>query len=162
MTPTYLLHLSSLHSAAPGALDVIFGPDGDFEGAPRWKPPLWDGAWAHHLGSVPDPIDDLALDLRVPTVAARLAGLCAQALDAPSDAAIMVATGTTEQGFIALRCEGGLISERRWIWNRGTGAELSERPCGIRLPPRCDAASALAALTLALAPQIAVLGAARK
>ena len=77
--------------------------------------------------------------------------------DIPADAAFMVDTGTPEQGFVAFRAEWALISGRRWIWNRGTGTELSERPAGVCLPPRCDAASGLAALTLALAPKIAAL-----
>ena len=156
MTPTYLLHLSSLHSAAPGALDVIFGPDGDFEGAPRWKPPLWDGAWAHHLGSVPDPIDDLALDLRVPTVAARLAGLCAKALGESGEGWRIVYAGMTwmlTDGQAPMFC-----------WDVLGHPRLNTPP---HLPivvgcPFASSAHFLAALTLALAPQIAVLGAARK
>lgn len=171
----YLLPLSTLHAAAPGVLDVVFGPDGASSEAPHWCPPLWTGTWDRedvrwgwrwdviHDGErlmVPDEdciIEDAALDLRVPSVAARLAGLCARALGCPADAAFMVDTGTPEQGFVAFRAEWALISGRRWIWNRGTGTELSERPAGVCLPPRCDAASGLAALTLALAPRIATL-----
>lgn len=88
MIPPCLLSLADLNDAAPGVLDVVFGPDGDFEGAPLFRGPVrltdgryvsmdwllcqpWDLAIMHRMAS---------LDLRVPSVAARLAGLCAQAL----------------------------------------------------------------------------------
>jgi hypothetical protein len=176
---SYLLPLSTLHAAAPGVLDVVFGPDGDFEGAPDWIGQVWawSPAWgpesraacfrpvtcvypetvSHGMGGGITRFEHAALDLRVPSIAARLAGLCARALGCPADAAFMADTGTPEQGFVAFRAEWALISGRRWIWNRGTGAELSERPAGVFLPPRCDAASGLAALTLALAPRIVKL-----
>ena len=95
MSAPYLLSLATLHAAAPGVLDVVFGPDGDFEEALCWLPsavvtldgcepqherPLFyepfgllmfrDGAWELVLWSV------LALDLRVPSVFARMERLC--------------------------------------------------------------------------------------
>lgn len=175
---SYLLTLAALHAAAPGAIDVVFGPDGDFEGAPRFTGPVLGRIRGelpmgyHHVCTSyePDQIgvmrndgtrklcDAPALDLRIPSVAARLAGLCARALGAPPPVvAYVVATGVPEHGFLVLRAEWLLIGERRWCWNRDTGADLSMHPTGIRLPPRCDAASALAALTFALAPRIAAL-----
>ena len=178
MSLNHLLPLSALHAAAPGVLDVVFRPDGDFKGAPPWAGPMtsladtarhgwlvWRGALhvsvatadGHWSSTVEQWRERWALDLRIPTVAARLAGLCARALGCPADAAFMSDTGTPEQGFVAFRAEWALIGGRRWIWSRGTGAELSERPAGVCLPPRCDAASGLAALTLTLAPKIAAL-----
>lgn len=122
---SHLLSLSELHTAAPGVLDVVFGADGEFEGAPNWHPPLWDGAWAHHFGAVPDPIDGLALDLRVPSVACRLAGLCARAgLDADHP---------HTSGLLHWRIKAALLD----------GMEWTER----------DAAD-LATLCIALAPRI--------
>lgn len=89
--PEYLLPLSVLHAAAPGILDVVFGKDGAHEDAPRWKGPY----------TYIDPIDEMPrimmcenptpmvvrptfgkrclLDLRIPAVACRLAGLCLRA-----------------------------------------------------------------------------------
>ena len=169
------VRLATLHLAAPGVLDVVFGKDGGHEDAPYWMGPVVDlhpgdqrgwfhvtrilsGRFANVLENAPMlDLHDAALDLRVPSVAARLAGLCARALGCSADAAFMGDTGTPEQGFVAFRAEWARFSGRRWIWNRGTGTELSERPAGVCLPPRCDAASGLAALTLALAPRIAAL-----
>lgn len=100
--------LLPLASLPDDALAVIFGPDGDFDGAPMWRPPLW-GRLRPHRGNKSDPeaddqqgfvyrytihgvravimerdgvwtVDDAALDLRIPSVAARLAGLCARVL----------------------------------------------------------------------------------
>jgi hypothetical protein len=88
-----LLPLSALHTAAPGVLDQVFGPDGDFEGAPPFTGPvvLFVGRgkerWAHVTqGSNPHAmyvvesgsefISEMALDLRVHSVYARLLRLC--------------------------------------------------------------------------------------
>lgn len=111
---SHLLSLAALHAAAPGVLDVIFGPDGDFEGAPFFVGPVRDVArygaggwhWVRSVGggflvfievAAIQPIDDYALDLRVPSVAARLAGLCSyvQFVDAdlsPADLAALTLT----------------------------------------------------------------------
>ena len=174
--PNHMLQLIAMHREGPGSLDVVFGRDGDFEAAPYWVGPVTDidpsgVGGIYHVAAVLSgesiatiegagnnlPLYSVALDLRVPSVAARLAGLCARALGCPADAAFMADTGTPAQGFVAFRVEWALIAGRRWIWNRGTGAELSERPAGVCLPPQCDAASGLAALTLALTPRIAAL-----
>lgn len=86
---THLLSLADLHSAAPGVLDVIFGPDGDFPHAPNWRGPV---------RCIPGPDSGFpifeemprlrpgqeswyewyALDLRIPSVAARIAALIQQ------------------------------------------------------------------------------------
>lgn len=89
--PEYLLPLSVLNAAAPGILNVVFGKDGSHEDAPRWKGPY----------TYIDPIDEMPrimmcenltpmvvrptfgkrclLDLRIPAVVCRLAGLCLRA-----------------------------------------------------------------------------------
>jgi len=96
---SHLLCLSDLEAAAPGILKVIFGADGDFKNAPPFAgpvsvikalPDLMAGGYLWiHGGLTPDgiwdgagrltPFDAVALDCRVPGVAARLAGLCARA-----------------------------------------------------------------------------------
>ena len=153
------LSLARLHAAAPGVLDAIACFDGDFQEAPIFHPPLWDGSrWMWDYDWSDQPTGGLFLDLRIPSVAARLAGLCARAFDPRAEMAMMIATGTADHGFIALRWASGLIGDERRIWNRGTGGELSSKPTGILLPPRCDSPAALSATTLALAPRIAALG----
>lgn len=158
---THLLPLSTLHSSAPGVLDVLFGRDGDFEGAPRhtslvlWHP---THGWANRILATGSEVGPHCLDLRIPSVAARVAGLCALAIDPRAVAAVFCATGTADHGFLGLRYTGGFLAEGRRTWNRSTGTELSDPPTGVVLPPRCDAASGLAALFLTLAPRIAALG----
>lgn len=95
----YLLPLSILHAAAPGILNVIFGPDGDFARAPRWDGPVVRGGdsyfsyrWWTGRGGNPF---DVALDLRVPAVFARVAGVCARAL------------GFTDPAVWSIQDEGG-------------------------------------------------------
>ena len=145
MTP-HLLPLSALHAAAPGVLDVVFRPDGDFKGAPPWAGPMtsladtsrhgwlvWRGALhvsvatadGHWSSTVEQWRERWALDLRLPTVAARLAGLCRRALE-----------GSQERG--AIRLADACLSAAYL----GMPEQLAER---------------LAALTLALAPKIAAL-----
>ena len=97
----YLLRLSTLNLAAPGVLDVIFGPDGDFDGAPSWAGPMtsladpsrrswlvWRGALhvsvatadGHWSSTVEQWRERWALDLRITSVADRLRRLCERAL----------------------------------------------------------------------------------
>lgn len=82
---SHLLSLAALHAAAPGVLGVVFGRDGEFEGAPMWEAQLWfEPLHSYRTVSArywdPDGVMlDLSFDLRVPSVAARLAGLCLQA-----------------------------------------------------------------------------------
>ena len=94
----HLLMLDALHAAAPGVLDVVFGPDGSHKNAPLWMPSavmlngehgrafaqhgqgLWildvsDGSWDHA------PMHSLALDLMTPSTACRIAALCQRASD---------------------------------------------------------------------------------
>ena len=83
----HLLPLSALHAAGPGVLEVIFGADGDFPGAPIWRGPLvscGEIVTLDHLDALgifvrsPEWVrlyrgrHDVALDCRVPSVAARL------------------------------------------------------------------------------------------
>lgn len=79
---SHLLSPSELHAEAPGVLDVVFGADGEFLLAPMFRPPLWhaDGYWVWQYQVDDLTVQPLSLDLRVPSVAARLAGLCARAL----------------------------------------------------------------------------------
>jgi len=152
---THLLSLSSLHAAAPGVLDVIFGPDGDFEGAPMWGGPVFGlnrncwwtvagwtstddkigGALLTDAGGTwpPDhesmPLSWVALDLRVPSVAARLAGLCIAAAR-PDHIDAMI--------WYTARALHDACSRDDWATS--------------------DGPASLAALTLTLAPRIAALG----
>lgn len=138
---SHLLPLSNLHAAAPGVLDIVFGPDGDFEGAPYWVGPVSDidpsgvggiyhvaavlsgGSVATIEGAGNLPLYSVALDLRIPSVAARLAGLCAKAApDADTRRQLQIMFGD------------------------------------LRKPVSAGDAVALASLTLTLAPRIAALG----
>lgn len=125
--------------------------------------------WIYGLDDPSDPdheallewLGKFSLDVNDEQVIAHLLRLCARALGAPGGTAFLVVTGEPEHGFVALRTEWGLVSGRRWVWDRGTGSELSEWPSGVALPARCDESAALTALTLALAPKIAALRGAR-
>jgi hypothetical protein len=179
---SHLLSLTALHAAAPGVLDVVFGPDGEFEGAPPWAGPMtsladdsrrgwlvWRGALnvsvatndGHWSYTVDRWRERWALDLRIPSVAARLAGLCARALGfmdrwswGPPDGAWGVRFGYVGGGpkrwMIGCACYGFAPIE----------ADVVDFPA---LTDWTDAgiaqahASFLSALTLALAPRIAAL-----
>lgn len=159
---SHLLHLSTLHTAAPGILDVVFGPDGDFEGAPRWMGPVMlsngmSGVRYVYRNPVDPLIVDLpasrdgALDLRVRTVAARLAGLCARALGGTGEGWRVVYVGMTwvlTDGLSQMFCWDALGRRRE-----NTPPHLPP----VEGRPFTSAAHFLAALTLALAPQIARL-----
>ena len=78
-----MTHLLPLASLPPAALAVIFGPDGTFAGAPTWDPPVFwlnqyiRWGWLRSQASFEHLIlPDLALDLRIPSVAARLLRIC--------------------------------------------------------------------------------------
>lgn len=73
----HLLSLSDLNAAAPGVLSVVFGPDGEFLLAPMFRPPLWhaDGYWIWRYVEDELPGMPVSLDLRIPSVAARLLAL---------------------------------------------------------------------------------------
>ena len=149
----HLLSLSALHAAAPGVLDIVFGADGDFEGAPRWRCLLHGRPAAVGLKIVGScyttftdisggkasllvgpsewaTIEDAALDCRIPSVAARLAGLCNRAMLLGE----MDIDDTTADVFS--RAMWG--TARNWGWRDGHAAFL-------------------ASLTLSLAPRIAAL-----
>ena len=181
----HLLNLSALHTAAPGILGVIFGPDGpcDFWSCPVWgsiarnddrgRTPLdwyWVGGVVGGQVRTYDPREHVdgengaivrgaALDCRVPSVAARLLGLCARALDS-------TATG---QAWIEQWCDCWHLRFRRgkaydlccWRASDG-GAVVSLRRTipDLAIAPTNEAAF-VAALVLALAPRIAALGGAQ-
>ena len=176
---SHLLPLSALHAAAPGVLDVVFGPDGTFEGAPAFSPPLWTGIWSDRLE---DPIcqwgwcwgevymsedglalfddhrqvEDAYLDCRIPSVAARLAGLCARALGATSGDGWMIHLYPKVDypfgGYIGLRRHDSCITFNR------DGILLRERGVSVPVAAMATKELFLASLTLALAPKIAALG----
>ena len=103
----YLLRLSTLHLAAPGVLDIVFGPDGDFEGAPDWIGQVlsWSPAYgpesraatyqpvslvypeavSHGDYSGRTRFEHAALDLRMPSTHARLMRLCSMVQDIDAD-----------------------------------------------------------------------------
>lgn len=201
---SHLLPLSTIAATLP----VLFGPDGDFPGAPRFRCALWAaGCWAESgpdgvyvqarrvlrdRAVVSDPLiygvgdrgytsSQVFIDLRIPSVAARVAGLCARALGAH-----------WAEGWTVRQYENGLALESSgmrpdangrptlhfdgWAWYDATPNARSRRPVlgrhtraeGIRDPvdypltfdvlgghPR---ASFLASLFVSLAPRIAALG----
>lgn len=188
MNASHLLSLSALHAAAPGVLDVVFGPDGTFEGAPAFSPPLWTGIWSDRLE---DPIcqwgwcwgevymsedglalfddhrqvEDAYLDCRIPSVAARLAGLCARALDVEATGqAWATEAGEIRPEFWVLRyCDtAGYAASVAWCKATGRPDRRGLSPCPPETPSLpaglADVPSFLAALTLSLAPKIAALG----
>lgn len=163
--PNYLLSLTETHSAGPGSLDVIFGPDGDFEGAPRWTGPVWyNGFWVHLPPNLPAEHLLGFLDCRTPSVEARLLELCSEVI---------------WPGQIITGARASLYQHGQWInltiphagiktswftsgqWLGGDwltpvdvrDALSSEPPEGQIFTP----ASLLARVTLSLAPQIAKL-----
>ena len=159
---SHLLSLFTLHAAAPGVLDVVFGPDGDFEGADTWTGPVWyegerPSRWLHitmiggEAFSIVSaewwPLAPLSLDLRVPSVAARLAGLCARALDEEG-----IGWVTLDDGEWCLM----VGNEPRGWWLPNTGEALLSMHPDLAGPVASPSAF-LAALTLALAPKIAAL-----
>lgn len=158
----HLLAPSALDAAAPGVLSVVFGPDGDFDGAPNWRGPLvsldyatnrvYDsGVWldviqggrariiraelptdvGRALGALNSggwrPLSRLAFDTRVPSVAARLAGLLLRVAVIAKDEALL-----RDARVVLVACAGGPWSEAQ--------------------------AARFAALILLYAPQIAALG----
>ena len=163
--PDSLLSLWTVHESVPAGLSVVQGQDGDFEGAPPWSGPvrLEDGRYVSLDWLLRQPWDlevalrSAAFDCNILSVRDRLLRLCVQALDYPAEVAFVTVSGTPEAGFVALRAARGLSSDRRWIWKRETGKELSDRSAGLTLPPGCDEASATVALTLALAPRFKAL-----
>jgi hypothetical protein len=164
---SYLLPLSVFHAAGPGALDKVFGPDGDFEGAPKFRPSLfgnYQGVEGYYplfhltVRRVPlyrdargyaDPIENAAFDLRVPSVATRLAGLCAQALGQTQPTGWGVGDANPEW------CLQSCWGTRAFNWR------LNGMPYGMGLPVLptglLTQEAFLSALTLALAPKIAAL-----
>lgn len=171
----HLLSLATLHATAPGVLDVVFGLDGAFEGAPAWCGPVWarkgleatspyqwltvsslaDGGDVCYYEPSPDTDEDewhavnAALDLRIPSVAARLAGLCARALGNHHGDLWQVFIGDGTAKLESPRHAFMFVSPRL---DAHTGA--------VDLPDEAFASKAafLAALTLALAPRIRDLG----
>lgn len=172
---THLLSLAALHAAAPGVLDVVFGPDGDFEGVPYFAGPVVDvsrygsGAYRyvaqigerviHFIDAVPpDEVAHYALDLRVPSVAARLAGLCARALGHVDRGAFfnLAHRNGCSRPVWTLHSDGRPVA---WWSTAGLPHGRKDTP---RLPQHLpadptDRERLFTALTLALAPRIAAL-----
>lgn len=173
----HLLALADLHAAAPGVLDVIFGRDGDFEGAPEWRCPIWDsedgpdGDWMgisrharHPIADQFNPLDTMFFDVRIPSVAARLAGLCARSIQmhaADPGPWYWTARGISAEfgqygGFERWEVSDGMLRPLHLI------DSLTRRKDRLAPILPADAASSrpafLASLTLALAPRIAALG----
>ena len=162
----YLLPLSTLHAAAPGALDAVFGPDGDFEGAPDWIGQVWcwSPAWGpeshaatfrpvfsvypHAVGhenySGSTRFEHAAFDLRVTSVADRLRRLCECALGGA-----LYEMG--EFGGTTLRCGDEILA--CWAADGSPTSPIDSEP--VRFP--AIGRDWLGPLVLALAPQIATL-----
>ena len=152
MIPPCLLSLADLNDAAPGVLDVVFGPDGDFEGAPLFRGPVrltdgryvsmdwllcqpWDLAIMHRMAS---------LDLRVPSVAAARAGE-------------LLARGARALARDPRRTGN---NPETYAWHQEWSLAITLHRATAEKWTAADAAR-LAALTLALAPRIAALGGGR-
>lgn len=93
---THLLPLPTLHAAAPGVLEVVGGLDGDFDTAPIFHPPLWDGRrwlWDYDWSDAHERAFALALDCRLYSVRTRLIWLCSfhQDVDPEIEAADLAA-----------------------------------------------------------------------
>lgn len=179
----HLLPLCDFHAAAPGVLDVVFGLDGDFKGAPDWACSLLiapDYGGGYILCASPQlmregvkilfadtgtlNMADCHFDLRVPSVAARLAGLCARALGhrLPATWSIQNERG----GVFALvgvahtpRTSFDSTIVLRWDRGRamgyGSGGDAQHPSI---TTTATDGTVFLRDLVLALAPQIAALG----
>ena len=151
---SHLLSPAALHAAAPGVLDVIACFDGDFPDAPIFHPPLWDGRrWVWDYRWSDQPIEGLALDLRIPSVAARLAGLCARALGFGSSPAHVWTDGPDEWWLMSSSAgECG-------VWNNLGEPHPDYEHAGDMpsIGPVDSEEHFIAALTLALAPRIVAL-----
>lgn len=154
----HLLNLATLHNAAPGVLDVVFGPDGDFEGAPPWLPWLWIPG--RQIWIQPVDVRDIkaavmretvTLDCRVYHIEAHIAGLCARALGESGVGWRIDATDT------CWTLTDGMPAFKWPKDGSSYGKALSDIPV-VSGAPWADKAVFLAALTLALAPRIATLG----
>ena len=168
---SHLLSLAALHAAAPGVLDVVFGPDGDFEGAPCTVLQVFDEARNEYMPRTWPDIEQMidgggiplryALDCRVPSIAARLAGLCARARGVrvgdgwslvcevhPGVLYRLVGVLTTGRSVTA---GAWLSTGRRFHTDAKIGDDVKHPPHG------SDPAAFLATLTLERAPQIAGL-----
>lgn len=175
MSAPHLLSLSALHAAAPGVLDIVFGADGDFEGAPEWRCMCWDSRDSAYVATITRSALDafvfggrippqFALDCRLPSVAARLAGLCARALDVEATGqAWATEAGEIRPEFWVLRyCDtAGYAASVAWCKATGRPDRRGLSPCPPETPSLpaglADVPSFLAALTLAMAPKIAAL-----
>ena len=150
----HLPSLSALHAAAPGVLGVIFGPDGDFEGAPNFVGPLLDTverrpAYQYVMvtpGLVYDwaTMTHYALDLRVPSVAAARAGE-------------LLARGARALARDPRRTGN---NPETYAWHQEWSLAITLHRATAEKWTAADAAR-LAALTLTLAPRIAALGGGR-
>lgn len=136
---SHLLSLAALHAAASGAPDKVFGPDGDVPGAPLWAGPLtniadprrhgwlvWRGALhvsvatadGHWPLSIEDWRERWALDLRVPSVAAWLAGILHRAM--------ITAGSTIDNTVMDVLARAMWATARPWAWKDGHAIFLAQ------------------------------------
>lgn len=177
----YFVVLADLHRAAPGILDVIFGPDGVPSDAPAFLPPLWDGQrWVRDYRVEDLHTSPLILRLDVSTIAGRVAGLCAQACvqhmglgrrDGQLGRQVVVAHyWWAPRSFGLTVCFDGPFREMELYWEGATGSAMPV--AGVQAahdPPDFDpedmraigAWGGLADLIFALADKIAALGSLR-
>lgn len=162
-TAHYMLSASALHDLAPGILGVVHGPDGEHEGAPVWRGPLYGPAYGYTpgwwyfegfdddgdfllLGDAGAAPDMLSYDLRVEGVRARFVRLCERAMGTGS------LFEQDEFGGAHLRCGDEVIAR----WDRD-GNPVEAHPFGPVHFPHIGR-DWLAPLVMALAPRIAALG----
>lgn len=124
---THILSIPALHAADPACLPVIFGPDGTFQDAPNFHGPVLIQGYGYvAVAGPPTPAepywDRMVLDLRMPTVAARLLKVC---------------WARTKSGL----GEAGIIADlQTWLivdWTDGRAAELAALASEM-LPGRCS------------------------
>jgi hypothetical protein len=178
VNPACLINLSAAHAKAPGVLDRVFGKDGDFEGAPNFTGPiLHRDRYLHvqtrrgQIGTLKGRVCDgvSCLDPRVPTVGARIAWLCAQAMGytAPSVWGVTVSATTFSLRGVPVAPGSMWETAPEFTWERRNGRAMSYPGAGAvhmdlpALASATDVPSFLAALFMELAPQIVALGGAR-
>lgn len=115
---SHLLSLPALHAADPDCLPVIFGPDGSFPDAPNFQGPVLIRGYGYvAVACAPTPAEPywsrMVLDLRMPTVAARLLWVCHRVVCAMGE--------PTARSWRDLRFEDLLIHD----WTEGRAARLA-------------------------------------
>lgn len=182
--PSYMVPIAQMNEEGPGSLDVVFGWDGCFEGAPIWTGPVWcvsrsrwvswtsDGggaggdAWrgcqrVGESGITTYDLSDLALDCRVLAVHQRLSRLGAAALKGLS---CFDGTWQTVLGFDGFRLVGVHPYDTRMMvrgcWSklgRWMHGDTTKEGPDVSIDRDATVYDFTAALTLALAPKLAKL-----